>query len=93
MDWLNAYGKPGEFMEAPLTELLTQGGTIALAAFAIWMLNKVWSDRLAAEKKNTEMIKQCWEQTRRALEENTKAITLLIERVKQPVNSKVKPGT
>ena len=69
-------------MDAPLTELLTQGGTIALAAFAIYMLNRVWSERLEKEKQNTEMVKQMWEQTKCALEENTRAITLLIERVK-----------
>jgi hypothetical protein len=77
-------------MEAPLMELITQGGTIALAAFAIFILNRVWADRLAEEKKNTEMIKQCWEQTRKALEENTKAVTVLIERMK-PTQPKTQP--
>ncbi len=63
-----------------------------MAAFAIFILNKVWADRLFEEKKNTEMVKQCWAETKAALEANTKAITLLIERVKPPlsINRKAK---
>lgn len=67
-------------MENWLLEALKQGGMFALAVFAIWMLNRVWADRLEAEKRNTEQIKQMWHDTKQALENNTRAVAAFMER-------------
>ena len=58
-----------------------QGGFLGLAMFALWMLNKTWEARLEEAKRNTENIQQMWECTKNALEENTKAVTSLLERI------------
>lgn len=63
-----------------MLEALKQGGMFALAVFAIWMLNRVWADRLEAEKRNTEQIKQMWNDTKQALENNTRAVAAFMER-------------
>jgi len=61
---------------------LNTGGVVALAAFAIWMLNQVWSARLEEQKRHTQQITQMWEDTRKALDANTEAITRLLERLR-----------
>ena len=61
---------------------LNTGGVVALAAFAIWMLNQVWAARLEEQKRHTEQIAQMWEETRKTLDANTEAITKLLERLR-----------
>ena len=69
-------------MDEMLIKVIEQGGTLALAGFAIWTLNKVWKDRLEAEKRHTEQIKEMWSQTYAAIKANVEAITKLTERLK-----------
>lgn len=61
---------------------LNTGGVVALAAFAIWMLNQVWASRLEEQKRHTQQITEMWQETRRALDANTEAITRLLERLR-----------
>ncbi len=67
-------------MDSWLLEVLKQGGMFALAVFAIWMLNRVWGDRLDEEKRNTEQMKQMWNDTKQALENNTAVIAAFMDR-------------
>lgn len=72
-----------------VTLVANTGGVLGLAIFAIFLLNKVWSDRLAEEKRNTETICQMWDITLKALNSNTMAITELKQRLeKERSNSK-----
>ena len=59
------------------------GGTLGLAIFAIWRLNEVWKARLEEVKRDRESIKELWECTREALQENTKVIALWLERSRE----------
>ena len=67
--------------------IVNGGGMTALAIFAIWVLNRVWSDRLREAQKNADEIRQQWEATRKALEENTRVVTLLTERLERLLQS------
>lgn len=51
-----------------------------MAIFAIYMLNKSWSDRLNEQMKALDEQREMWRCTREALEENTKVITVWLER-------------
>mgnify|MGYP000919479266 FL=1 len=66
-----------------VTLIANTGGTLGLAIFAIWMLNKVWKDRLAESQKSVEEQREMWRCTREALEENTRVISLWLEREKK----------
>lgn len=59
------------------------GGTLGLAIFAIWMLNRVWELRLEEAQRNAACERQRGDQVRQALESNTKAMTRLIEMVER----------
>jgi hypothetical protein len=59
------------------------GGSLGLAVFAIWMLNRVWEARLNEEKRHSDEMRQVWEQTRVALEANTKVLTQLSNRLER----------
>ena len=63
-----------------ITLIANTGGTLGLAIFAIYMLNKVWADRLCEQKKALDEQREMWRCTREALEENTKVITVWLER-------------
>ena len=63
-----------------ITLIANTGGTLGLAIFAIYMLNKVWADRLGEQKKALDEQREMWRCTREALEENTKVITVWLER-------------
>jgi hypothetical protein len=82
----------------PATDIITligqHGSTLGLALFAIWMLNRVWQDRLETEKRHghervdaekqySEQTKSMYEATQRALESNTRVITRLSEQMRQ----------
>lgn len=64
-----------------LTLIANTGGTLGLAVFAIYMLNKTWKDRLDEEKRNTAHARDMWQCTKDALEKNTEVITKLLERI------------
>ena len=63
-----------------VTLIANTGGTLGLAIFAIYMLNKSWSDRLNEQMKALDEQREMWRCTREALEENTKVITVWLER-------------
>ena len=48
-------------MDELFVTLLKEGGTLAVAGFALWMLNKVWKDRLEEQKRHTEVEKSAKE--------------------------------
>lgn len=65
-------------------ELIAQtGGTLGLAIFAIWMLNRVWELRLEESKRNARCEQQRTDQVRQALRSNTRAMVRLIEMVER----------
>ena len=67
-----------------LTELLLNAGPMAaLAGFVIWMLNRVWKDRLQEQCRHTEQITALQRQTLEALNGNTEALVRLSERLDQ----------
>jgi hypothetical protein len=76
-------------MEEFLYALLKEGGTLAVAAMALLMLNRVWKDRLEEQRRNTESEKAQKEDYRalavnlqRTIEDNTRVIAVFIERTK-----------
>lgn len=50
------------------------GGTLGLAIFAIWMLNKVWRDRLEKQEQVTEEMRGLRSETQSCLVASTEAI-------------------
>lgn len=73
-----------EQLQLLFTTLTQSGGMGALAAFVIWTLNKVWTDRLHDAQKYAETYRQDATLMREALRENTEVITKLLERLNQP---------
>jgi hypothetical protein len=66
--------------EASLITLIAQtGGTMALAIFTIWMLNRVWEDRIKCAERYATDLRAMWDQMRTVIEENTTAIVRLTE--------------
>ena len=59
-------------VDGVITTVLDSGGTLGLAVFAIWMLNKVWSRWESMAIQNQDVIKA-----------NTEAITTLCERLRK----------
>jgi len=59
------------------------GGTLGLAVFAIWMLNRVWELRLEEAKRNAACEAQRADQVQQALERNTTVMTRLVEIVER----------
>lgn len=64
------------------------GGTLGLAIFAIWMLNRVWDLRLDEVKQHAEDIRTMNCEMRLVIERNTEAWIRMLERVE----GKVKGG-
>jgi hypothetical protein len=64
-----------------ITLIANAGGTLGLALFAIFMLNRVWEARMLEEREHSEQMRTVWEQTRLALECNTRVITELLCRI------------
>jgi hypothetical protein len=64
------------------TALLKEGGTVALAAVALWMLNRVWNERLLEAKRNNEALQMLTSQLQKAIEENTRVIAVFLERTR-----------
>jgi hypothetical protein len=61
--------------------LMQQTGMAGIAALSLFMLNKVWEQRIAEEKKRTGEINQMREQLLEALKNNTEVMTRLMERL------------
>ena len=70
-------------MEASfISELLLNAGPMAaLAGLAMWMLNRVWKDRLREECRHSEQLQAMQTQTLEALNGNTEALIRLTERL------------
>ena len=59
------------------------GGTLGLAIFAIWMLNRVWELRLEEAQRNAECERHRSDQMRESVDRNTEAMTRLVEIVER----------
>jgi hypothetical protein len=57
-----------------------QGGTLALAAFSIYMLNQVWKLRLEEVKRYAEELKSMNCEMRNVISRNTQAWLKMLER-------------
>lgn len=70
-----------------IVQLIAQtGGTLGLAIFAIFMLNRVWELRLEEAKSNAASERERADQMRDALDRNTQVMTRvvdLVERLRQ----------
>ena len=66
-----------------ISTVIENSALAAVAILSIYMLNRVWKDRLSAEQKHGEQITCLYEQTLDALQANTKAVTTLTERLEQ----------
>ena len=66
---------------ADIIALIAQhGGTLGLAVFAIWMLNRTWELRLQEVARYANDLRQVQQETREALDRNTEAFVRLLER-------------
>ena len=69
----------------PVADLITliaqTGGMGGLAIFAIFMLNRVWGDRLQSEKQHGDHLNTLLTVIQDALNRNTEALTRLCERL------------
>lgn len=62
-----------------IVELIAQtGGTLGLAVFAIFMLNRVWELRLEEAQRHIDCQKLMSLQVREALDRNTEVMTRLV---------------
>lgn len=72
-------------MQTPIVEIIAQlvdaSGMAALAVFSIWILNRVWNDRVEAEKRHSEEMKRVSDELRDVVVNNTEAMTRLCERI------------
>lgn len=59
------------------------GGTLGLAIFAIWMLNKVWELRLEEVQRYSKQLEDINCQVRDAINRNTEAWITMMERVRE----------
>lgn len=59
------------------------GGTLGLAIFAIWMMNRVWELRLEEVQRHAEDLRDMNCQMRDVIERNTEAWVRMMERVEQ----------
>ncbi len=78
-------------MDLWVISALKEGGMFALACVSIWILNKVWKDRLAeaernakAEHQTAEDYKTLCNQIQKVVEDNTRVIAVFIDRT-QPL--------
>jgi hypothetical protein len=69
-------------MDSWLLSLLKEGGTVAVAAVSLWMLNRVWNERLLEAKRNNEALQLLTAQLQKAIEENTRVIAVFLERTR-----------
>lgn len=61
--------------------IVGQAGVGGLAAFALFLLNAVWKQRVEDEKQNASQINEMRKQTLDALQRNTEVVTRLVERL------------
>ena len=71
-------------MPTDIISLIAQhGGTLGLAIFAIWMLNRVWQDRVEAEKQHAERLRLMYDAIILALNRNTEILSTLSAQMNQ----------
>ena len=57
-----------------ITLIANAGGTLGLAVFAIWMLNRVWELRLEEARRNSATEREAREAVQGALDRNTEVL-------------------
>ncbi len=67
-------------MNEIITLIAEHGGTLGLAIFAIWMLNRTWELRLQEATRYASELRQLQQQTREALDRNTEAWVRMLQR-------------
>jgi len=67
-------------VDAIMSIILEQATPVALAIFAMWMLDRVWNARLAEATRHAQEIDEMRRETLQALQANTEAVTRLCER-------------
>lgn len=72
--------------------LVGQTGLAAVAAFALWMLKKSYDDRLREAREHSEEIKRLYEETRQALDANTRVLAEAIEHLRESVKCPMTSG-
>jgi len=65
-----------------IVELIAQhGGTLGLAIFAIWMLNKAWELRLEEAERYADELREMNREVREVIDRNTKVFLRMLERI------------
>ena len=67
--------------ESIIQWIVQQVGMGGIAVFALWMLNRVWKERVEAEKSHADEINTLRADTLTALKQNVEAITRLTEKL------------
>lgn len=71
-------------MDANIISLIANaGGTLGLAVFAIWMLNRVWELRLDEAQQNATTEREAREAVQDALNRNTDVLRELCTRLQR----------
>ena len=69
-------------MDADILKLaLENGATLALAVFAICMLNRTWKDWVAEAQRYAEDVRSLVDMVRQSLERNSEALSKLLARL------------
>ena len=72
-----------------LVKLITENGAVvAIAVFAVFLLNRVWEARHKDAQQYSEQIKSLYNEVTQALKSNTEAITRLTAIVESMYNNK-----
>lgn len=69
-------------IESLIGSVFENGAVLGLALVCLWMLNRVWADRVATEKANGERWAALAKENQAVVKANTEAITQLCERLK-----------
>lgn len=69
-----------DFMQI-LFGIIDQSALAGLAVFSIWMLNKVWNDRLASVERHATQMAALQQEAIEVIKNNTAVMTKLTERL------------
>ena len=68
--------------ESIIQWIVQQVGMGGIAAFSLWMLNRVWKERIEAEKQHAREIDTLRAETLQALKQNVEAITRFTNKIR-----------